>query len=132
MVQKNQPRGSGEGGRGGAGQARLEWGGWGQRMLNSAQQIKREENGSSLNSWQKQRSNFRVRFHRGRSGLVELGVLNFTELPSLCWVRAVKGGKKYLRRHYSSLAVCMSARYPRLGQNTPLVQRRERKGKEIV
>lgn len=58
------------------------------------------------------------------------GGFKLTELPSLCRVRAVKGGKKYLRRHYSSLAVCMSARYPRLGQNTPLVQRRERKGEE--
>lgn len=51
---------------------------------------------------------------------------NFIELPSFLWVRALKGGK-YLQWHYSSLAVCMSACYPRLGQNTPLVQKREKK-----
>lgn len=57
-------------------------------------------------------------------------MLHFIELPSVQCLRAVRGGKKYLQWYYSSLAVCMSACYPRLGQNTPLVQTREKRKKK--
>lgn len=116
-------------GAGGWGQARLDgWEGTAHANFRSADYERggwqlTEFTASSASKLQ----NFRVRFHRGWSGLAEPRLLTSLSCHRSSGVRAVKGGKKYLRRHYSSLAVCMSARYPRLGQNTPLVQRRERK-----
>lgn len=121
---------------GGSPPSQTEWCKGTRHMLNSSaayiHTVKREENGSSVNlaflcvSWSVLISGQAMSAFKKK----KKKMLHFIELPSVQCLRAVRGGKKYLQWYYSSLAVCMSACYPRLGQNTPLVQTREKRKKK--